>query len=109
MPRGPRGQKRTGFCGTAVRVLPAPDETDAIESMLTELDGVSEAHTVDDEDLEAVAAGGSRECLIELRKGQPGIVRCDPGSPSQDHESANASRASNAPHKRDRRGRRERD
>ncbi len=39
----------------AVGVLTGLDEADAIESMLTDLGGVSETHTVDDEALEAVA------------------------------------------------------
>ena len=39
----------------AVGVLTHPDESDAIEAMLTDAGGVSEAHTVDDEALEAVA------------------------------------------------------
>ena len=43
------------MCNAAVGVLTGLDEADAIESMLTDLGGVSEAHTVDDEALEAVA------------------------------------------------------
>src|SRR6266511_3886639 len=44
-----------GMGAAAVGVLAGLDEADAIESMLTGLGGVSEAHTVDDEALEAVA------------------------------------------------------
>ncbi len=38
----------------AVGVLARFDEAEGVQSMLTDLGGVSEAHTVDDEDLEAV-------------------------------------------------------
>ena len=43
----------------AVGVLTPVADADGIESMLTELGGVSESHTVDDEGLEAVAAAAA--------------------------------------------------
>ena len=49
---------------SAVGVLAGLEEADGIQSMLTELGGVSEAHTVDDEALEVVAsAAAPGRCL----------------------------------------------
>ncbi|HVR14312.1 MAG TPA: DUF1269 domain-containing protein, partial [Gaiellaceae bacterium] len=70
----------------AVGVLTGLDEADATESMLTHLGGVSEAHTVDDEALEAVAdaaapAGGSpaplRVPAVRASKLEPRRLRAD--------------------------------